>query len=186
MLTDTYIRQPTEPRDEPAVNLQISLRTEPPTARASTPSASKAAKTARVAGAISHFAPVRLGKRPSSRARHHARSCLFDATWLDAAVLKDGRDIDLPGLAAGDRAEDHECCNHKCRTSNEQPNERRIIQDARCTRLLLARHVDVCDVDDCWQQEKQDVFSDDADHLANNLWCMFFMIPAVTPQMYLS
>ena len=64
MLTDTYIRQPTEPRDEPAVNLQISLRTEPPTARASAPSASKAAKTARVAGAISRLAPARLGKRP--------------------------------------------------------------------------------------------------------------------------
>jgi hypothetical protein len=68
VLTDTYIRQPTEPRDEPAVNLQISLRTAPPTARASAPSAHRAAKTARVAGAISHFAPVRLGKRPSSRA----------------------------------------------------------------------------------------------------------------------
>jgi hypothetical protein len=68
VLTDTYIRQPTEPRDEPAVNLQISLRTEPPTARASAPSAIRVAKTARVAGAISHFAPARLGKRPLSPA----------------------------------------------------------------------------------------------------------------------
>ncbi len=116
MLTDTYIRQPTEPRDEPAVNLQISLRTAPPTARAS---AIRVAKTARVAGAISHFAPVRLGKRPSSRARHHARSCLFDATGLDATVLEDGRDIGLPGLAAGDRAEDHERRDHESCASNE-------------------------------------------------------------------
>ncbi len=75
MLTDTYIRQPTESRDESAVNLQISLRTEPPTARASAPSAIRVAKTARVAGAISHFAPARLGKRrPSSPTRAPSRS----------------------------------------------------------------------------------------------------------------
>ena len=51
-----------------------------------------------------------LAKRPAivTRARHHASSPLFDATGLDATVLEDGRDIGLPGLAAGDRAEDHE------------------------------------------------------------------------------
>lgn len=81
MLTDTYIRQPTEPRDEPAVNLQISLRTEPPTARASAPSAIRVAKTARVAGAISHFAPARLGKRPSSPTRASLASPNRWSSW---------------------------------------------------------------------------------------------------------
>jgi hypothetical protein len=57
--------------------------------------------------------------RRRQRARHHAPSRLFDATGLDAAVLEDGRDIGLPGLAAGDRAEDHERRDHESCASNE-------------------------------------------------------------------
>jgi hypothetical protein len=109
VLTDTYIRQPTEPRDEPAVNLQISLRTEPPTALLA-----EGADARAVGGSGKAWQAAIV-----TRALYHAPSCLFDATWLDAAVLKDGRDIGLPGLAAGDRAEDHEPRDHESCASNE-------------------------------------------------------------------
>ncbi len=49
----------------------------------------------------------------------NSRPGFFYASGLDAAVLEDGRDIGLPGLAAGDRAEDHERRDHESCASNE-------------------------------------------------------------------
>ena len=72
------------------------------------------------------------------------------------------------------------------RAGDKQPDQRRIVEHPHSARLLLARHVDVGDVDDGRQQEQQDVFGDDADHAEKSLLCMFFIIPAVAPQMYRS
>src|SRR5262245_25796524 len=111
---------------------------------------------------------------------------LIEMAWLDAAVLQDGRGVGLARNAARARSEGDEHDEDDERAGDEQPDQGRVVQHAGSARFLLARHVDVGDVHDGRQQEEQDVLGNDADHAGKSLWCMFLIIPAVAPQMYLS